>query len=297
MSIEVIPQGAPCGAEIRGVDVTRPLAPETVAAIEDAFLAHKVLLFRAQPMSARELAAFGAHFGELQPHVQKSYRHPEVPEVVRMTNRKPDGSFDEVGAARGAAERTRDGWHSDLSFETSPAKATLLHAVEVPSRGGNTCFANAAMLFRELPPELQQRLAGLRAEFPYGQNTKSRLTAVAARGLSEEDRARTIAVHPVVVAHPQTGEPAVYVSPYITSRILELPEEESDAILGRLFDRMDDPRYRWEHEWSAGDTLMWENRGGLMHSGRMDYPRGEARSFIRTTVRGGPLRAWERSHP
>ena len=73
----------------------------------------------------------------------------------------------------------------------------------------------------------------------------------------------------------------------------EGPDDESRAILERLFDAMESPDVRWEHEWSVGDTLMWENRGGLMHTGRMDYPRNEARLFIRTTVRGVPTRAWE----
>lgn len=290
--MQITALGDACGAEITGVDMTRPLPPDTVAAIEAAFLEHKVLVFRRQPLTARQLADFSAHFGELQCHVQKTYRHPQVPEVVRMTNRRPDGSFDEVGAARGAAEETRNGWHSDLSFEARPAKATLLHAQAIPSSGGNTCFANVALAFRRLPEDFRQRLAGLRAEFPYGQNTRNKLTAVAAKGLSAEDRASTVAVHPVIVEHPQTGEPAIYASPYITSHILDLPDDESEAILERLYDAMEAPQVRWEHEWSVGDTLMWENRGGLMHSGRMDYPRDEARTFIRTTVRGVPTTPW-----
>ena len=105
---------------------------EDVAVIEDAFNQYKVLLFRRQPMSAAQLRDFSAHFGALQEHVQRKYQHPDVPEVVCMTNRKPDGTFDEVGASRGAAPDIRDGWHSDLSFEKEPAKATLLHAVEIP---------------------------------------------------------------------------------------------------------------------------------------------------------------------
>ena len=103
MGLKITPVSDVCGAEISGIDVTAPLAPEDVAAIEAAFNRHKVLVIKEQPMTARQLADFSANFGPLQAHVQTAYQHPEVPEVVQMTNKKADGTFDEVGAARGAA--------------------------------------------------------------------------------------------------------------------------------------------------------------------------------------------------
>ena len=281
-----------CGAELLGIDAAVPLSSDDIRTIGEAFNRYKVLLIRQQPLTARQLAAFSAQFGKLQVHVQRKYQHPEVPEVVQMTNRKPDGSFDEVGAARGAAPQTRDGWHSDLSFEDKPAKATLLHAVEIPNRGGNTCFSNTTMAYRELPEDMKRRLKGLKAEFIYGQAKRNKLAAKAAEGLTGKDKIETAAVHPVIVAHPETGEPGIFVNPYTTARILGLDEEESEAIINELTDRIEDQRYRWEHVWSVGDTLMWDNRGGLLHSGRLDYPLDQARRFIRTTVMGGPLSAF-----
>ncbi len=291
MSFTIVPLSPVCGAEVRGLDMTRPLSAGAVARLEVAFDVHRVLLFRRQPLGPRQLADFSAHFGPLQEHVQRAYRHPEVPEVVAMTNRRPDGSFDEVGAARGAAARTRDGWHSDLSFEARPAKATLLHAIEVPSRGGNTCFANTTLAYRALPADLRRRLAGLRAEFVYGRATRNPLAAKAAEGLDAAARDSTIAVHPVISRHPATGEPGIFVNSYTTSRILDLAPEDSEALIERLADAIDDPAVRWEHQWSPGDTLMWDNRGGLLHAGRIDYPRKEARRFIRTTVAGAAIQA------
>lgn len=281
-----------CGAEVMGVDMTRPLAAEDAERIDAAFAQHKVLLFREQPLTAEQLRDFSAHFGPLQAHVQRAYQHPDVPEVVRMTNRKPDGSFDEVGAARGAAPRTRDGWHSDLSFDPKPAKATLLHAIDVPSSGGATCFSNTTAVFHGLPEVMRTRLKGLKAEFLYGQAKRNKLAAKAAEGLDAAGKATTAAVHPVLCRHPETDAPGVFANPYTTSRILDLPEAESEAIIEDLADRIDDAAVRWEHEWSVGDTLMWDNRGGLLHSGRLDYPRNEARRFIRTTVSGGPILAY-----
>lgn len=289
MALTISPLSDVCGAEVSGIDVTRPLAPADALAIDQAFDRHKVLLIREQPMTAQQLAAFSANFGSLQVHVQTAYQHPEVPEVVQMTNQKADGSFDEVGAARGAAANTRDGWHSDLSFEREPAKATLLHAVAVPDQGGNTCFSNTTLAYQSLSDATKQRLEGLTAEFIYGQAKRNALAAKAAEALAGKAKTETIAVHPVVVRHAVTGEPAIFVNSYTTSRIMELPEAESEALIEELSDLIEDKRFRWEHEWSVGDTLMWDNRGGLMHSGRIDYPRNQLRKFIRTTVRGGPL--------
>ena len=112
---------------------------------------------------------------------------------------------------------------------------------------------------------------------------------MAASSLDAQGRKSTTVVHPVVCVHPVTRRPAIYVNPLIAERIVDVPEAESEVILDDLFDWIDRPAFRWEHEWQIGDTLMWENRGGLMHCGRLDYPRDERRRFIRTTVRGQPI--------
>lgn len=292
MAVEILPMSEVGGAEVIGVDVRRAMSQTELAAVEQAFLDHRVLLFREQPMTAPELVDFAQQFGELQPHVQRAYQHPEAHEVVNMTNRKPDGSFDEAGARRGAIENLRDGWHSDLSYDPEPAKATLLHALEVTSTGGNTCFTNVAMAFKAMPDGLKERVIGRRVEFPYGGHTRNKSAAKAASKLDSEARELASATHPVINVHPATREPAIYANPLLASRILGIPEEESEELLETLFDWIDRSEFHWEHKWTVGDTLMWDNRGGVMHSGRLDYPLNEARRFIRTTVRGGPTEAY-----
>lgn len=293
MTIAVRPIGKGFGAEIGGADLRRPLGPEAVAAVEGAFLDYRVLRFRGQPLTAGELSGFAARFGALQPHVQRKYQHPDDPNIVEMRNFDDDGKFDLAAASRGATARLRDGWHSDLSYDPVPAKATLLHALEIPSRGGNTCFADVEAAYEALPAATKRRLAGLRAEFTYGANRRNRLTGLAANALDREGRETTTAIHPVVCVHPVTRRPSIYVNPLMTVRVLDLSEAESDALLDELFDWMDRPAFRWEHEWRLGDTLMWENRGGVMHCGRLDYPRDERRRFIRTTVRGQAIEMYE----
>lgn len=285
MSLHVERLSPAIGAEVAGVDPREPLDAGTVAELEAAFAEYGVLLFREAPMTPRELTAFSRHFGPLQPHVQRAYRHPEAPEVVVMTNQHADGSFDETGARRGAIEDVRYGWHSDLSYDPKPAKATLLHATDIPSSGGNTCFANAAAAWEALPEAVRARVRGLEALFVYGTDQRNRSLVVAARTLDSEQRA----VHPVVNAHAETGRAAIYANPLLTVGVVGMEREESDRLLDELYDMLDRPEFHWEHEWSVGDTLMWDNRGGVMHCGRLDYPLGELRRFLRTTVTGGPI--------
>lgn len=291
--ITVTPLSDACGAEISNIDLTAPVAREDIDAIERAFLDYGVLLFREQPLTPQALTAFSRSFGEIQPHVQRAYQHPDVPEVVMMTNRRPDGSFDEVGARRGAIEDPRFGWHSDLSYDPVPAKATLLHSIEVPSRGGNTCFANVTKAYEALPDDIKTRLDGLTCEFRLGTNMRNPKASVAAENLDDEGK-KSVAIHPAVSRHPETGRPAIYANPLLCNRVVELSDDESHELLEALFDVIDRPEFHWEHQWSPGDTLMWDNRGGTMHCGRLDYPRNEARRFIRTTVTGHAIEPYRR---
>ena len=277
------------GARVDGVDITQPLSADEASALDNALLDYGVLLFRDCAMDAAQLAAFAKHLGPIQPHVQRKYQHPQVPEVVIMTNRNADGSFDEAGARRGAIENIRDGWHSDLSYDPVPAKATLLHATALPSSGGNTCFTNVTAAYRSLSDGLKRRLNGLTAEFDYGGHKRNTSAAIAANALDAKGQREAIAYHPVVNAHRANGQPGIYANPLLASRIMELSAQESEALLERLFDTMNNEAFRWEHEWALGDTLIWDNRGGVMHCGRLDYPRDEARRFIRTTVSGDTM--------
>ncbi len=289
MSVTIEPLGAVGGADVRGLNLGKPVATPVAQQLNDALATHGWLRVRGQPMSASEVARFASAFGHLQPHVQRAYQHPDVPEIVMMTNRKADGSFDNAGARRGATERTRDGWHSDLTYDPVPAKATILHALEIPSSGGNTCFANAALAYAKLDEALKARVDGLRAAFVYGGHQRNASTRAAASTLDSTAQKTARAVHPVINVHPVTGVPAIYVNPLLTTHILGLDADESDALLEVLCDALDDPAIRTEHEWQVGDTLIWDNRGGVMHTGRLDYPRDEARRFMRATVTGAVL--------
>ena len=287
MTVEVHPTGGDTGAEIRGVDISQPLSAEDVTAIEQAFVDHQVLLFRDQPLTDRQFANFSAQLGPLRVHIQAAFRHPEIPEIVFNRNVDADGKFDEVGASRGVTRDLKYGWHSDTSYEVDPAVATSVHALEVPSSGGNTCFANGYRAYEILDDNFKARLDGLMGEFALGRNRKNSQTQTLTGKLPQEARDRATVFHPIICRHPVTRRPAVYANPLQTTRVLDVSEQESEGILETLFEAIHEAGTtggHWEHEWRVADTIVWENRGGVFHSGRLDYPLDERRVMTRCTI-------------
>lgn len=296
MAVEVHPSGCDAGAEIRGVDISRPLAAAEIAAIEQAFVDHMVLLVRGQPLTDRQFADFSAQLGPLRVHIQKAFQHPDIPEIVYNRNVDADGKFDEVGASRGVTRDLRYGWHSDTSYEVVPAVATSVHALEVPSSGGNTCFASGYRAYELLPAALKERLTGLTGEYALGRNRRNAQTQTLTGKLPPEARDRETVFHPIICRHPVTKRPAIYANPLQTVRVMDVDESESEDILETLFEAIHEAGTtggHWEHEWQVGDTIIWENRGGVMHSGRMDYPLDERRIMIRCTIGSCPIELYE----
>lgn len=275
MALSIRDIEGPIGAEVLGLRAGVALTPAEVQAIEEVFNRRLVIRFRGTPLTHPQLVAFSRQFGELVPHIAKKYRLPDAPEVVLMTNQDEHGNFDKVGAERGV------GWHSDLAYDWVPAKATFLHAVAIPDRGGNTKFANMYMAYDSMPEALRRKVEGKFAAFRNG----GRLGLN--QGILDKNDKMKDVVHPVIRVHPETGRKSVYANPYHVVQILGMPRAESDALLDELFAWCDQERFQWQQQWKVGDTIMWENRSAW-HSGNLDYPLDQLRKFYRTTVRGTP---------
>jgi taurine dioxygenase len=295
MTVEVDPSGEDIGGEVAGIDISKPLSALEIAAVKAAFVDRTVLVFRGQKLTDRQFADFSAQFGPLRVHIQKAFQHPDIPEIVYNRNVDADGKFDEVGASRGVTRELKYGWHSDTSYEIVPAVATTVHALEVPSSGGNTCFASGYRAYESLPDAFKGRLEGLMGEYALGRNSKNSLTQTLTGKLPPEARSRATVFHPIICRHPVSRRPAIYANPLQTVRVMDVSEAESEDILETLFEAIHvagTTGGHWEHEWQVGDTIMWENRGGVFHSGRMDYPLDERRIMIRCTVGSCPIEAY-----
>ena len=185
------------------------------------------------------------------------------------------------------ARDLRYGWHSDISYELEPAAATSVHALEIPSSGGNTCLASGYRAYDSLDNAFKARLDGLLGEFALGRNRKNTKTQTLTGKLPAEAKGRSTIFHPVICCQPATGRPAIYANPLQTTRVLDISEAESEDILETLVDAIHEAGTtgdHWEHEWRVADTTVRENRGGLFHSGRPDYPLDERRIMIRCTI-------------
>ena len=271
--MQIIPIDGPLGAEIRGLVATQPLSDEDRDAIERALTQYQVLRIRGATMTPVQLRDFSSRFGELRQHVAKDYRLKDLPEVVVMANQDEAGNFDKTGATRGV------GWHSDGTFEAVPPKATILHAIATPQTGGNTQFANTRLAYDRLPPGLRARAEGKTALFRL--RGRSHHTQNIVHG-DDLKKLRDV-THPVIRAHPRTGLKSVFANPHHTLRILDVPEEESDALLNELEAFCTQPEFQWEQQWKAGDTVIWENHS-TWHRGRGDNPKDQLRKFMRTTI-------------
>lgn len=283
MDIEVRPLSPACGAEIRGVDLTKPLPAEIVAQIQAAWDEHIVLVFRGQTLSQEDQLRFASNFGDLGARKQA----PEPlrdrtegvlqldPRVLLVSNIKQSGV--PIGAFGDG-----DMWfHIDSGYSERPYKYTFLYGVELPSTGGNTMFSNMYKAYESLPDEMKRRLAGRKALHIHEYKRSEKVD------LSTDISQVPHWFHPVCITHPRTGRKVLFVDRLMTARIEGVSAAESDEILSQLYDTGEDRRFIYEHEWQLGDFVMWDNLASI-HA-RTDFAREERRLLRRCTVEGIPV--------
>jgi taurine dioxygenase len=272
--MEIRRLGPQIGVEIRGVDVKR-LDDAGFAAIYRAWLDHNVAVVVDQDLQIEDFLRYSRRFGLVVPHPSKMTRHADYPEITMLGVNKfgADGRLDMAIYRRGA-----EGWHTDGAYDEEPFKATQLYALAVPTTGGDTFFASMYAAYDALPPRLKQRLEGRQGAFTYGGRRKA--TAL----LNAEDREWTPVFHPVIRSHPETGRKGLYFDPGKILRIEGLDEQESDALIEELTDRMIQPEGEYRHRWRRGDVVIWDNRCSY-HKAAGDYPPEEDRIHWRVSIK------------
>jgi taurine dioxygenase len=278
-TIEIHPFDAPLGAEVIGLDLSKPLSPNDFARIHRAHLDHHVLVFRDQRITPEQHIAFSKRFGPLQIHVLHQFALAGHPEVLVVSNIVENGKPIGLGDAGHF-------WHSDLSYKEKPSLGSLLHAQELPRVGGDTLFANMHLAWDELPAHLRSVVEGRRAEHTYlARYAELQKRSPWRPNLSAEQIAEVKpVVHPIVRTHPETGRKALFVSEHFTTRIVDLPEDESRALLAELFAHSVQPQFIYRHRWREHDLVFWDNRS-LMHLAA-GTPDDERRRLNRTTIEG-----------
>ena len=284
IAIKVTPLSPACGAEISGVDLTKPLSRATVEAIKDAWNEHLVLVFRGQTISQEQQLQFASYFGDLgsrkkAPEPLRSRAEgiqQDHEKVLLVTNIKVDGK------AIGAFGEGEFWFHIDSGYTARPYRYTFLYALELPSTGGNTMFSNMYKAYDAVPAALKQKLNGKKALHihEYKRSEKA--------DLSGDISGIPHYFHPLFVTHPDTGRKTLFVDRLMTARIEGIDAGESEAILEQLYDIGERREFIYEHVWQLGDFLMWDNRCTI-HA-RTDFPKHERRLLRRCTVEGDPLR-------
>ncbi|GLX89596.1 MULTISPECIES: taurine dioxygenase [Pseudomonas] len=273
MSLTLTPLSSALGAQIEGVDLTQPLSLEQRDAIEQALLTHQVIFFKNQSITPQQQARFAANFGDL--HIHPIYPNvPEQPEVLVLDTAVTDVRDNAV-------------WHTDVTFLPTPAMGAVLSAKQLPAFGGDTLWASGIAAFEGLSKPLQRLLDGLTATHDF---TKS--FPLERFGSTPEDFARWDQTrknnpplsHPVIRTHPVSGRKSLFVNEGFTTRINELSEAESEAILKLLFAHATRPEYTIRWRWQQNDVAFWDNRV-TQHYAVDDY-RPNRRVMHRATILG-----------
>ena len=261
----------PCiGAEIYGVDLSKPLSKATVAWVEKAWVDHMVLLFRGQDITPDQQLAFGRNFGDVYCPAMSAFP-PEYPEIMLLDTTTPRGA----GA---------DNWHYDATFMEEPPRGAVLCPIQLPSSSGDTCFANMADAYDALSPTLRTLLDGMTATHDLTRQLRISLD----RGISPDDfetlQKRWPPVeHPVVRTHPASGRKALYLNENTGSRLVGLTDQENDLLLPFLLEHVRSPEFQCRIHWELDCVGMWDNRC-VQHCGVPDF--SERRIMHRVTIAG-----------
>jgi len=280
-------QIGPCfAAEAEGIDLTRPLSPEDVAAVHAGMDEHAVLVFHDQPLDDAQQLAFTESLGEIEHAIGTSLRAPD--EYRLPTTFADVSNLDQNNQIFARDDRRRlfalgnRLWHSDSSFKVIPAKYSLLHARSIPSKGGNTEFADMRAAYDALDAETKAEIAELICEHSQIFSRQQ----LGFTDFTEDERERFTPVRQRLVrTHPSTGRKSLYLASH-AGAIVGWLVPEARAFLRDLVEHATQPQFVYSHRWTVGDLVMWDNRR-TMHRAR-PFPPNEPRDVRRTTIVGTP---------
>jgi len=283
MAIDLAPLHPTLGAEVRGVDLTRPVMPEVFAEIDAAFNRYGILVFPEQPVTDEQQLSFSRLFGPLE--VNPNYAGAKMrlrPDVADISNLDAEGRVLARDDRRNLFNIGNQLWHTDSSFKHTPAKCSLLSARELPSSGpmggGETEFADLRADWDALPDARKRKLQGLVVEHSIFRS-RSQL------GFADFNDEIYKQVPPVPQAlvrhHRYSGRTSLYLASH-ASHVIGWPVEEGRALIEELIAFATEPQFVYQHRWTVGDLVMWDNRC-TMHRGR-PYDDTQRRVLHRTTV-------------
>ena len=278
MTFEVLPLSDVLGAEVIGLDVSKPLDDDTFSTIHQAHLNHFVLVFRDQNLTPQQQINFSKRFGPLDRHPADDAVVPDYPDILIVSTKRENGEY--IGVPDGGPM-----WHSDLAYKEKTALGSMLYGIEIPEKGGNTGFANMYKAYEALPKTLKDAIEGRRGFYLAGRSNAERSFKKALNQAQKDNTPGN--VHPLIRVHPETGRKSIFANPQHTLAIEGLDEKESTEVLTALFEHCAQEEFVYRHRWRVGDLTFWDNRctQHIADHTRLDDP-AYIRHMHRTTIAG-----------
>ena len=263
------------GAEAVGIDLTQAVSEETKTELNRAFVEYSVLVVRDQSLKPDQVLAAVELFGSIFHQHNTRFALPECPQIHYISNQDhfPDGTRYIPG----------EGWHTDHSNDTRPPKATVLHAVTLPSEGGDTQFANMAAAYAALAPATRARIDDLVAIHVYQSSHSAR--KLMSLSDANKERVPNAVLHPLARTHPDSGNKSIYINPIRIEGILGLDHKEALPLLHELLEHATQEKFQYRHAWRPGDLVLWDNRC-LLHKANGDYDMDQTRYLYRVMLEG-----------
>lgn len=266
------------GAEVTGVDLSQPVDAATRRALNESWIEHAVLVIRDQHLAPAQFEAAAGLFGDILQQQLKQFMLPDHPLVGTISSR-------DLPLVDGKLHVRGENYHTDHSNFPAPPKATTLHAVALPSNGGDTQFVDVRAAFDDLPDATKRRIVNLRSAHVYESSHSPRKMAA----LSPEERAKVPqTIQPLVIRHPENGRSALYLNTGRMEGIEGMPAAEAFALIDELYRHATQSKFEYRHQWRAGDMVIWDNRS-VMHQANADYDPSEYRFLYRIMLKGAPL--------
>jgi len=267
------------GADVLNIDIRAPLTSEMREALMQAWAQFLVLRFRGQPLSDPELIAFSKNLGELEPpgpNPQGKPYLPEFPELNVISNIKQGGQ------ALGGLGDGEAIWHSDMTYASSVPMGAVLHAIEIPPSGGNTYWSNLYRAHDTLPLALKNAIRSRKSIHDSTYNSAG-IMRIGMQPVTDVRQAPG-AHHPLIVQHPQNGKHLLFLGRRRNSYILDMPVDESEALLDQLWAHATQPEFTMVQEWHAQDTILWDNFATLHR--RDSFDPNSRRMMHRAQIKG-----------
>jgi len=276
MGLEIRPLTKHIGAELHGIDLRQPLDEASQKAIYKAWLDHLVIVFPDQKLEQEDLLRVSSYFGEIGALRRPPKFFPPgfnrlLPNIMLISNIRENG--EPIGALPDGEMM----FHHDMIHAPIPHNGTFLYSVEIPTHGGNTLFASGYAAYDTLDPALRDKLEGKTALHLYNYGSTKKGDGHGTEAFGE-------AKHPLFRTHEETKRKAIYVNRLMTTGIEGMSEEESQPLLEAVFDHAEKSEFVYEHVWSVGDLLLWDNR--CSSHARTDFPADQRRLMLRTTIEG-----------